>query len=61
MSWKNHLKNPRILVSIGSLLLAIGIITYEFLGGTPNAPHNFPHAIAGLFMGIALVFLVRGV
>ena len=61
MNLRNQFHDPRILVSLGSILTAVGIITNQFLGKTHGVPHNWAHALAGLLLGMAIVFSLRGV
>ena len=53
--------NSRILVSIGSALLAVGILIFLFSDNMPIAYHDWAHAVGGLFMGVSMGVLVRAI
>ena len=61
MNLRNRFHNPRILISLGSILTTMAIFTNQFLGKTHGVPHNWAHALAGFLLGMAIVFSLCGV
>ena len=55
MIFKNRMKNPRVLMPIGMMCLAIAIVFPWFLPATGKLGANLIHGARGLLFGISIV------
>lgn len=56
MSFKNRLKEPRVMMSAGMMCLVAGILCSRFLHPTTVFGRDISHGIGGFLIGLSLVF-----
>jgi hypothetical protein len=53
--------HARKITSLGFFLLIGGIVLLEFVHLRPGVPAKLSHALGGLFLGLAIPVMLRGI